>query len=157
MSAAVAELTAEVSKSGNCLREVYLGDAKHVSHQAQLAAAHTPHVGILVLVGCLWASCTLGVALTATLVDSNSHQAKNSKTEGTRGAHRRARDLPARLEAGGFRGNAGDVRERMLRRTTRQPQQRTNSKMSSWCSKGRGGGGCRIEKMSGLQSWGRLR
>ena len=30
VSAAVAELTAKVSKSGNCLREVYLGDAKHV-------------------------------------------------------------------------------------------------------------------------------
>ena len=29
--------------------------------------------------------------------------------EGALGAHRRAQDLPARLEAGGYRGNAGDV------------------------------------------------
>ena len=90
MSAAVAEPTAEMSKSGNCLRELYLGDAKHVIKHS-------------------WRLCTLGVALTPTFVDSKSHGAKNSKTEGTRGAHRRARDLPARLEAGGYRRNARDV------------------------------------------------
>ena len=56
MSAAVAELTAEVSNSGNCLREVYLGDAKHVIKHS-------------------WRLHTLGVTLTTPLVDSKSHQA----------------------------------------------------------------------------------
>ena len=45
MSAAVAELTAEVSKVDNCLRDVYLGDAKHVIKHS-------------------WRLHTLGVALT---------------------------------------------------------------------------------------------
>ena len=58
MSAAVAELTAEVSKSGNCLREVYLGDDKHVIKHS-------------------WRLQTLGAALTTTLVDSKSHRGKN--------------------------------------------------------------------------------
>ena len=58
MSAAVAELTAEVSESDNCLREVYLGDAKHVIKHS-------------------WRLHTLGVALTTTLVRSKSHRAKN--------------------------------------------------------------------------------
>ena len=47
-----------MSKSGNCLREVYLGDAKHVIKHS-------------------WRLHTLRVALTTTLVDSNSHRAKN--------------------------------------------------------------------------------
>ena len=58
MSAAVAELTAEVSKVDNCLRDVYLGDAKHVIKHS-------------------WRLHTLGVALTIPLVCSKSHQAKN--------------------------------------------------------------------------------
>ena len=58
MSAAVAELTAEVPKFGNCLREVYLGEAKHVIKHS-------------------WWLHTLGVALTTTLVDSKSRRAKN--------------------------------------------------------------------------------
>ena len=59
MSAAVAELTAEVSKSGNCVREVYLGDAKPVIKHS-------------------WRLHTLGVGLTTTLVDSKSHRAKTA-------------------------------------------------------------------------------
>ena len=47
-----------MSKSGNCLREVCLGDAK-------LVIKHS------------WRLHTLGVALTTTLVDSKSHRAKN--------------------------------------------------------------------------------
>ena len=58
MSAAVAKLTTEVSKSGNCLREVYLRDSKHVIKHS-------------------WGLHTLGVALTTTLVGSKSHRVKN--------------------------------------------------------------------------------
>ena len=61
MSADVADLTAEVPKSGNSLllRKVYLGDAKHVIKHS-------------------WRLHTLGVALTTTLlVNSKSHRAKN--------------------------------------------------------------------------------
>ena len=58
MSAAVAELTTEVSKTGNCLREVYLEDAKHVIKHS-------------------WRLRTHGVALTTTLVGSKSHRAMN--------------------------------------------------------------------------------
>ena len=43
---------------GNCLREVYLGDAKHVNKHS-------------------WRLHTIGVALTTPLVDSKSHRAKN--------------------------------------------------------------------------------
>ena len=70
MSAAVAELTAEVSKSGNCLlREVYLGDAKHVIKHS-------------------WRLHILEVALTTTLlVDSKSHRAKNSKMAYAENSH----------------------------------------------------------------------
>ena len=57
---AVAELTAEVSKSGNCLCEVvYPGDAKHIIKHS-------------------WWLHILGVTLTTTLlVDSKNHRAKN--------------------------------------------------------------------------------
>ena len=58
MSAAVAELTAEVSKSGNFLREEYLGDTKPLIKHS-------------------WWLHTLGVALTTTLVDSKNHRGKN--------------------------------------------------------------------------------
>ena len=58
MSAAVAELAAEVSKSDNCLREVCLGDAKHVIKHS-------------------WWMHSLMVALTTTLVDSKCPRTKN--------------------------------------------------------------------------------
>ena len=139
MSAAVAGLMAEVSKSGNCLREVYLGDAKHVIKHS-------------------WRLHTYGVALTTTLVDSKIHRAKNR----TRKVHV---ELIGEHEIYRLDSKLAGIKTRwetyhfMGANTPKNDDATTTDGLQDvdMVLKRERGGGCRIEERNGWRGWERLK